>query len=378
MPMEYIPGLAGVPAAKSAISFVDGNKGILEYRGYPIQDLAEKSTFDETAYLLLFGDLPSKSEFETFEADLRKHRVVKFHVVDMIKSLPDNGHPMDVLQASVTALGMLYPSRDVADPQVRRDTAVRLIAKVPTLIAIFHRIREGNDPIAPRDDLSHAANFLYMLSGKEPDRVASRVLDACLVLHADHTMNASTFTARVIASTMADGFSVISGAAGSLSGPLHGGANEAVLDLLDEIGDPANARKAIEDRLAAKKKIMGLGHRVYKVKDPRAYILQHLAEQLFDRLGTSRYYEIAREVEKAALELLGDKGIYPNVDFYSGIVYDRLGFPRDLFTPIFAASRTAGWCAHWLEQMEDNRIFRPRQIYGGKHDRIYVALNKRA
>ncbi len=377
MPIDYVPGLAGIPAAESSISFINGQEGILEYRGYPIGDLAEKSTFEETTYLLLFGDLPSRSDFDTFNRELIKHRPVKFHIVDMIKSLPDGGHPMNMLQASVTALAMLYPARDVTDPEVQRLTALRLVAKFPTLVALFHRLRQGLDPIPPREDLPHAANFLYMLSGKEPDPIAGRVMDACLILHADHTMNASTFTARVIASTLADGFSVISGAVGSLSGPLHGGANEAVLDLLAEIGDPARAREALETKLRNKEKIMGLGHRVYKVKDPRAYILQRLAGQLFDRLGTSSYYEVACELEKAAEELLGKKGIYPNVDFYSGILYDRLDIPRDLFTPIFAVSRVAGWCAHWLEQLEDNRIFRPRQIYKGERDRRYVALNQR-
>lgn len=377
MPIEYVPGLAGVPAAESAISFVDGENGVLEYRGYPIGDLAESSTFEETAYLLLFGELPSRTELEKFDEELKEHRAVKFHITDMIKALPEGGHPMNLLQASVTALGMLYPSRDVADPQVQRDTALRLIAKLPTLVAIFHRMREGFDPLPPRTDLSHSANFLYMITGKEPDWVAARVMDACLILHADHTMNASTFTARVVGSTLADGFSVISAAVGSLSGPLHGGANEAVLELLDEIGDPARAQEIVKGKLARKEKIMGVGHRVYKVKDPRAYILQRLAEQLFDRMGSSSYYEIAQEVEKTVEEAIGSKGIHPNVDFYSGIVYDRMGIPRDLFTPIFAVSRTAGWCAHWLEQLSNNRIFRPRQVYRGERNRSYVAVNQR-
>jgi citrate synthase len=299
MPIDYVPGLAGIPAAESAVSFVNGQKGVLEYRGYPIGELAEKSSFEEVTYLLLFGKLPSREEFDTFNRELKEHRPVKFHIVDMIKSLPDGGRPMNMLQASVTALAMLYPASKVTDPEVQRLTALRLIAKFPTLVALFHRMRQGLDPIPPRDDLSHAANFLYMLSGKEPDPIAARVVDACLVLHADHTMNASTFTARVIASTLADGFSVVSGAVGSLSGPLHGGANEAVLDLLAEIGEPARAREVLETKLANKEKVMGLGHRVYQVKDPRAYILQRLAEQLFDRLGTSSNYEIARELERA-------------------------------------------------------------------------------
>jgi citrate synthase len=216
-----------------------------------------------------------------------------------------------------------------------------------------------------------------MLTGNEPDPAAVRVLDACLILQADHTMNASTFTARVVGSTLTDGYSAISAAVGSLAGPLHGGANEEVLALLDEIGEPARAAAVLEDKLARKEKIMGLGHRVYRVKDPRATILQKLAAQLFDRMGSSHLYDIALEVERAATGLLGSKGIYPNVDFYSGIVFDKVGIPRDLFTSVFAVSRVSGWCAHWLEQVRDNRIFRPEQIYRGPRDQAYVAIHQR-
>jgi citrate synthase len=377
MSTAYIPGLAGVPAAESAISFIDGEQGILEYRGIPIQDLAENSTFEETAYLLLFGTLPTRTQLDTFQAELIEHRPVKFHLVDMLKDLPQGGHPMSMLQASVAALGMLYPSRDVRDPKVQRDTAVRLIAKFPTLVGLFHRLREGNDPVPPRQDLSHAANFLYMMNGAEPDPAAARVLDATLILQADHTMNASTFTARVVGSTLTDGYSAISAAVGSLSGPLHGGANEEVLALLHDIGEPSRASAVLQEKLARKEKIMGLGHRVYRVKDPRATILQKLAAQLFDKLGSSRYYDIAVELERTAAGLLGAKGIYPNVDFYSGIVFDKIGVPRDLFTSVFAVSRVSGWCAHWLEQVNDNRIFRPEQIYRGQREQPYVAMNQR-
>ncbi len=375
--IEYVPGLAGVPAAESAVSYIDGEKGILEYRGYPIQELAEKSSFEETTYLLLFGKLPSREELEAFSAELVPRRRVKFHLSEVVKRLPEGAHPMNALQASVAALGALYPAHDVTDPQIQRDTVVSLIAKFPTLVAMFYRIREGMEPVAPREDLSHAANFLYMLSGKEPDPIAERTMDAALIIHADHTFNASTFTARVVASTLADGYSVMASAVASLSGPLHGGANEAVLELLETIPTPEDARGFLEAKLAAKEKVMGLGHRVYKIKDPRAFILQRLGEQLMDKLGTSPYYDRAKALEVAAAELLGPKGIYPNVDFYSGIVYDRMGIPRDLFTPIFAVSRISGWCAHWLEQLADNRIFRPKQIFVGDRNLEYVPLNQR-
>ena len=267
--------------------------------------------------------------------------------------------------------------RDVVDESVRTETTNRLLGAVPAITAAFHRIRQGNDPVAPKPGLSHAAQFFYQLRGTLPSEMEIRVLDKALILHADHTMNASTFTARVIASTLADGYSVVAGAVGSLSGPLHGGANEAVLAMLDTMPTVEDVRSQVSDLISRKEKIMGVGHRVYKVKDPRAHILQSLAETLFQDRGSSPYYERARELEAVVEERLGAKGIYPNVDFYSGIVYDKLEIPRDLFTPIFAISRVAGWCAHWMEQLEDNRIFRPRQVYRGEHDQPYVPMDER-
>jgi citrate synthase len=252
-----------------------------------------------------------------------------------------------------------------------------LIAKLPTIVAAFHRLRHGDEAIRPRDDLAHAANFYYMLTEQEPSPAVTRVLDACLILHAEHSMNASTFSARVTGSTLANPYTVISSAIGTLTGPLHGGANEEVLDMLDEIGTVENVKPWLEGAIADKKKIMGFGHRVYKVKDPRATVLQELAEHVFVETGRPRLYQLAVEVERIAAGLLGPKGIYPNVDFYSGIVYQSLGIPRDLFTPIFAIARVAGWLAHWLEQLKNNRIYRPEQIYVGRHDVQYVPLEKR-
>jgi citrate synthase len=274
-------------------------------------------------------------------------------------------------------MGMFYPARDVHNAQSNWDSVVRLIAKLPTIVAAFHRLRHGDAPIMPRDDLAHAANFYYMLTEQEPSPAVAKVLDACLILHAEHTMNASTFSGRVTGSTLANPYTVISSAIGTLTGPLHGGANEQVLDMLDEIGSPDNVHSWLEDAIKHKKKIMGLGHRVYKVKDPRATVLQELAENVFVETGRPKLYQLALEVERVAAGLLGPKGIYPNVDFYSGIVYLSIGIPRDLFTPIFAVARVAGWLAHWLEQLKNNRIFRPEQIYIGKHDVPYVPLEKR-
>jgi citrate synthase len=375
--LELRPGLADVPVAESAVSFIDGKRARLEYRGIAVETLAKESCFEETAWLLLKGDLPTQRELVDFDHQLRHRRRIKYKLTDLIKCLPETGHPMDALQASVAAMGMFYPSRDVTNSQSNWDSTVRLIAKLPTVVAAFHRLRFGDEAIKPRDDLDHAANFYWMLFEKEPSPAVRKVLDACLILHAEHTMNASTFSGRVTGSTLANPYTVISSAIGTLTGPLHGGANEEVLEMLDEIGTLENVRPWLENAVANKRKIMGLGHRVYKVKDPRATVLQELAERVFAETGRPRKYEMAVELERVAAGLLGSKGIYPNVDFYSGSVYQSLGIPTDLFTPIFAIARVVGWLAHWLEQLKNNRIYRPEQIYVGKHDVPYVPLEKR-
>lgn len=362
---EFRPGLEGVPATLSSISFVDGQRGVLEYRGISIEQLAQQSSFLETAYLLIWGHLPTQQELTEFEHEIRYHRRIKFRIRDMMKCFPDSGHPMDALQASAAALGLFYSRRALDDPEYIRAAVVRLLAKIPTMVAAFQLIRKGNDPIQPRDELDYAANFLYMLTEREPDPVAARIFDICLTLHAEHTINASTFSAMVTASTLTDPYAVVASAVGTLAGPLHGGANEEVLDMLEAIGSVENVEPYLDHCIATKTRIMGFGHRVYKVKDPRAVILQNLAEQLFDIFGHDPYYEIAVAVEKAAAERLSHKGIYPNVDFYSGLVYRKLGIPSDLFTPVFAIARVAGWLAHWKEQLNENRIFRPTQIYTG-------------
>ncbi|HIK51656.1 MAG TPA: citrate synthase [Oscillatoriales cyanobacterium M59_W2019_021] len=373
----YSPGLDGIPAAQSGISYIDGQQGVLEYRGIRIEELAEKSTFLETSYLLIWGELPTGEELDAFQHDIRYHRRIKYRIRDMMKCFPESGHPMDALQASAAALGLFYSRRALDDPIYIRDAVIRLLAKIPTMVAAFQLMRKGNDPVQPRDDLDYSANFLYMLNEREPDPLAARIFDVCLTLHAEHSMNASTFSAMVTASTLTDPYAVIASAVGTLGGPLHGGANEEVIMMLEKIGSVENVRPYLEKCLERKQKIMGFGHRVYKVKDPRATILQSLAEQLFEKFGRDEYYDIAIALEKAVEEKLAHRGIYPNVDFYSGLVYRKLGIPTDLFTPIFAIARVAGWLAHWKEQLAENRIFRPTQIYIGHHNRSYVSVDER-
>ena len=377
MPHDFMPGLAGVPAAKSAISDVDGTRGVLEYRGIRVEELCQHSSFLETSYLLLFGRLPTAPELAQWVDDVTHHRRIKFRIVDLLKVMPEHGHPMDALQAAVAALGMFYPGRNVKDVANNYWSAVRLIAKLPTIVAAWGRLRRGDEYIPPRDDLPFSDNFLYMLTETVPHPLWSEVFDDCLILHAEHTMNASTFAGMVTASTLADPYTVVASSIGALKGPLHGGANEEVVMMLREIGTPAQARAAVEARLEGKHKLMGFGHRVYKVKDPRATVLQDLCMRLFNVCGTSPLYEVAVAVEQLAGERLTDKGIYPNVDFYSGIIYDKMGIEVDLFTPLFAMARVSGWLAHWLEQLRENKLYRPDQIYSGEHDRHYVPIDKR-
>jgi len=374
---DFFPGLAGIPAAKSSISFVDGERGILEYRGIRIEELAEQSSFLETAFLLLFNCLPTQQELGQFTRDVSQHRRLKYRIVDLLKSLPESGHPMDALQSAVAALGMFYPVHNVQDEQTRYLTAVRLIAKLPTIVAAFARLRRGDEAIQPRDDLSYSENFLYMLTEHVPDPKLAKIFDVCLILHAEHTMNASTFSGMVTASTLADPYTVIASAIGTLEGPLHGGANEAVIHMLEEIGSLEKISKYVDTKLGNKEKIMGFGHRIYKVKDPRALVMQAFAQQLDTATGSGSLFTLARAVEEHMDTRVGSKGIRPNVDFYSGIIYHRMGIETDLFTPIFAMARVAGWLAHCFEQYQENHLFRPDQIYEGPHHRPYKPLEER-
>ncbi|MEE2786282.1 MAG: citrate synthase [Myxococcota bacterium] len=374
---DFVPGLAGVVAARSAIGWINGLEGVLRYRGIRIEALAEQSSFEEVSYLLLFGTLPSSAELDAFDEQLKAYRVLPDGVVDLIKNLPSTGHPMVALQTAVSALGTYFPQMDVTDRDGNRAAALRLIASMPTIVAAFDRARKNLPIIAPDMNLNHAANFIYMLNGERPDAKVSRLIDVCLVLHAEHGFNASTFTGRVVGSTLANPYSTIAGAVGSLSGPLHGGANERVLHMLRTLDSADDVPAFLEKMISTKQKIMGLGHRVYRVKDPRATVLQGMAADLFDSHGATPMYEIAHRLEVEAAKRLGAKGIYPNVDFYSGLVYEKLGIEVDLYTPLFAIARVAGWTAHWLEQLEDNRIYRPTQLYAGSLDAQYVPMDER-
>jgi len=383
---DYQPGLEGIPATKSDISYLDGQKGILTYRGYRIVDLARNSTYEETAYLLLDGELPSATQLERFVNQLREHRRVKYNIHDIMKSLPVTGHPMEMLQTAVASLGMFYPanvpiqirSPDDESEQYVHGQSIRILARMATLVAMWQQLRLGNYPVRPHSDLSYAANFLYMFSGEEPDPLVARIMDVCFILHAEHTINASTFSAMVTGSTLARPSCVIAAAIGALAGPLHGGANERVIKMLEEIGKPENAKAWLERKLAARETIWGMGHREYKVKDPRATLLQQLMRELAESRGSiSPLFETALALEEACEDTLAPKGVYPNVDFYSGILYREIGIPPDQFTPVFAIARTAGWLAHWREQVSENRIFRPTQVYTGYAPRDYVAISNR-
>lgn len=375
---DFKPGLEGVPATLSSISYVDGQKGLLEYRGISIEEIASKSSFLETSYLLIWGKLPTQEELTDFEHEIRYHRRIKYRIRDMMKCFPETGHPMDALQASAAALGLFYSRRALPNQEYVREAVVRLLAKIPTMVAAFQLMRKGNDPVQPKDDLDYSANFLYMLTEREPDPLMAYVFDVCLTLHAEHTINASTFSAMVTASTLTDPYAVVASAVGTLAGPLHGGANEEVIDMLEAIGTPENVRAYVEKCVENKHKIMGFGHRVYKVKDPRATILQGLAEKLFEKFGHDKYYDIAVKLEEVIEEKLSHKGIYPNVDFYSGLVYRKMRIPTDLFTPVFAIARVAGWLAHWKEQLHENRIYRPTQIYTGEHGLPFTPIQERS
>jgi citrate synthase len=385
---EYLPGLAGVPATQSNISDINGEKGLLSYRGYAIEELAVNSSFEETTLLLLDGRLPTASVLDGFKEQLVANRRLKFYTRGMMKNLPPTGHPMDMLQTVVASLGMYNPNVDIDcliggnacnDINYIHNTTVKIMARVSSIVAMWEHIRNGYDPVAPRDDLSYAENFLYMFTGKEPDPLLARIMDVCLILHAEHTINASTFATLVNASTLASPYSVIAASIGALSGPLHGGANQKVLEMLQEIGTVDKVEAYIDNKLANKEVIWGMGHREYKTKDPRATILQGLVNKFIEDRGgnVNPMFEIAKVVEEVCEDRLAKKGVYANVDFYSGILYTEMGIPADQFTTIFAISRTVGWLAHWREQLADNRIFRPTQVYTGVAARPYVPMEKR-
>jgi citrate synthase len=369
-------GLEDIVAAESAICDVNGKEGRLIYQGYDIHDLAEHSTFEEVVYLLWNGRLPRKDELEELNGQLQNNRKLPAQVVSIMKELPHEANPMEILRTAVSLMSMYDPddaksSKDM-DANVRK--AIRLTAQLPTIVAYWDCIRGGRQLLEPKENNSIAANFLYMLTGKEPDELSTKSLDIALILHADHELNASTFAARVAAATETDIHSATVAAIGTLKGPLHGGANQEVIKMLINIGDVSKADAYLKGMFDRREKVMGFGHRVYKTEDPRAFHLRQMSESLGKKLGQEKWFEISKIVEDFVKK---DKGLNANVDFYSASVYYMLGIPIDLFTPIFAISRMAGWAAHILEQFAHNRLIRPRAEYTGKSNLTYVPLAQR-
>lgn len=375
---EIIRGLEGVLVAATKISKVDGANGVLTYRGYDIHDLAAHSSFEETCWLLFEGELPTSSQLATFDRGLRAERPLPDAVLRVMRQLPRSAHPMAVLETAVCAYGCTdAQANDITIENLRR-IGTRLVAQIATMGAAAWRLSQGAEPIAPDPALSYAANFLYMLHGKLPTDDATRIMDIALICHADHGIPASTFSAMVVASSLTDIYSAIAAAIGSLKGPLHGGANEQVLIQLAAIGTPDLVAAFVDEAQAAKTKIMGIGHRVYRTYDPRAVIFKQLAQSCVQRdPQLTQLYAIALRLEAECVTRFGEKGLYPNVDYFSGLIYRSLGIEPTMFTPIFAIARMAGWVARLIEYLPQNRIFRPKGKYEGHDKRPYVAAEKR-
>ncbi|HSZ58937.1 MAG TPA: citrate/2-methylcitrate synthase [Tepidisphaeraceae bacterium] len=374
-------GLEGIVAVQSSICFIDGDAGRLVYRGYDIGELVEHVTFEETAALLWDGELPNRGQLGKLRADLGRSAALPSYVLDLLKELPRQTQPIDALRTAVSALGASDPDLEHNDSQADRRKAIRITAQLPTITAAFHRLRNGQQAIAPDPELSVAANFLYMLNGKKPHETLSRVLDAALVLHAEHGMNASTFAARVTAATMADMHAAITSACAALKGPLHGGANQDVMHLLLSCGDAASAEKKVREMLATNQKVPGFGHRVYHVFDPRAHFLRKMSKQLGEAAGNTKWYEMSERLIPIMKDTINSDGkpknLNPNVDFFSASTYYTMGIPLDLFIPIFAIARVAGWSAHIMEQHHNNRIIRPTDDYTGPFDKKVVPIDQR-
>lgn len=367
-------GLEGIVAAQSSISDVNGEEGKLIYAGYDIHDLAQHATFEEVIYLLWNGKLPTASELGALKSQLNNEAGLPAEIIRLIRLLPKTANPMDMLRTVVSALGLYDPDGPDNSLEANLRKAVRLTAKFPIIVTTFQRVRNGQEPVQPREGLSLAANFLYTLNGEQPDKIATRTMDVAFVLHADHELNASTFAARVTAATLSDMYSAIVSAIGTLKGPLHGGANEGVIKNLLEIGSVEGVEQWVKDALAKKKKIMGFGHRVYRTVDPRATHLAEMSRQFGERTGETKWYEMSTKMEEVVKR---EKHLNANVDFYSASTYYALGIPTDLFTPIFACSRISGWTAHVLEQFRTNRLIRPRAEYVGPRGLKYVPIEQR-
>jgi citrate synthase len=362
---EYAKGLEGVIANESKLSQVLGLDGVLRYLGYNIDDLVENTTFEEVVYLLHLHKLPNQAELDAFTANWRELRGLPEGVIEFLKAAPKDAGPMDVLRTGVSMLGLSDTRGRDQDRSINEERALSICANIPLIVAYYHRARQGLDFPPVRKDLSEAAHFLYLISGEEPSADAAKTLDVGYILHADHGMNASTFSARVTIATLSDMYSAITSAIGTLKGPLHGGANEGVIHMLEEIGEEDNVDEWVENCLAQKKRIMGIGHRIYKVLDPRAPHLRRMAVKLTEELGEPKWIRMSERIAEIMKE---KKGLNANVDFYSATVYYSLGIPTDLFTPIFAISRAAGWTAQVLEQLDDNRLYRPLTYYSGPTD----------
>jgi citrate synthase len=377
--VTYAKGLEGVVAAESEICRIDGEQGKLYYLGYSIEDLAHHSDFEETTYLLLYGRLPNREEKESFSKRMRASRELAPEILAMVRAFPRDAHPMELLQSVISYLSGYVQHKIQHSATCNCRDTLHQVVQLASVVAAWQRFRTGQEYVPPRQDLSHGANFLYMMRGQEPDEYEGKVMDTCLVLHAEHGFNASTFTARVVASTMSTCYSSISAAIGSLYGSLHGGANEKAMAMVEAIGSKDKAVEWVNKALDSKQKVMGMGHRVYRAKDPRSIVMEEFLVELSKRKQNTRSYDILKTVEKTFRERMEEKGkpIYPNVDFFSGAVYDLLGIPKILFTPIFAVSRVAGWLAHILEQRSDNRLYRPKSLYVGTEPREWVPLDKR-
>ena len=367
-------GLREIVAAQTSLSDIDGQTGRLWYVGYDIHDLAGKISFEEVVYLLHELRLPTQAELDDLIDFLTEERDVSRFLQDLMPTLAQQTSPMSMLRTSVSAASAYDPDGWDSSAEADARKALRLIAKTPTLLAMYHRMRTGQEFVTPHPKLPHAANFLYMLQGVEPSQEDAEVLDTTFVLYADHTMNASTFTARIVASTLADMFSAITAAIAALKGPLHGGANEDAMKMLEEVRVPERAEAYVRERLERKDKIMGFGHAVYKTMDPRATVLKRLSRETGERHGETRWYEISEALERTVAE---QRGLHPNVDFYAASVYHTLGIPTDLMTPIFALARMAGWTAHVREQYADNKVIRPGSEYIGPRDRAWVPIDER-
>lgn len=367
-------GLKGIVAADTTICDVDGDLGKLIYRGYNIDELAGQSSFEEVAYLLFKGELPTRPQLAEFNEVLVRHREVEPPVLDFIRGLPRATPPMTALRTAVSLSGIYDELAEDDSPAANYEKSIRMTAEMTTMVAAIRRVREGLDPVAPREDLSHAANFMYMLNGRVPSKDAERAMDLILILHAEHGLNASTFAARVIAATLSDLYSAVTGAIGALKGPLHGGANTEVLKTLMEVGSVANVAPWVANVRANKGKFMGFGHAVYKVEDPRAKHLKELSRRLSIETGEPIWYDLSIAMEREVVSTIKRQC---NVDFYSASLQHYMGIPGDLFTCVFAASRIIGWCAHVLEQLADNKIIRPSSNYIGPAERSYVSMDRR-